>query len=317
MGNRKKYLRSETAVFRTVESAFRPLKKRYGAIRFEWMDMTVMAYLGILGILVIPFHRDVRNWAWIPVIHAGVIFVLLEFLRFEAKHPHPVLHFIRTFYPAFGITFLWMELNRLVTMILPYWANAFVVGLDLRLFGVHPTVWVERLFHPWLTELMNFFYSFYFLFIPMVGFVLYFRNKRQETFDFLFLVMLTFCSCFLLFLVFPAEGAWVVLKNLHHVQPEGGFFMHLNQSIQARGTIRGGAFPSSHVAAALVIALAALRTERKLGLFLLPFAFGVVLATVYCRYHHAVDSLAGLLWGLVCYGVGVRLMARRKDRKGP
>jgi membrane-associated phospholipid phosphatase len=293
-----------------VETIIKKFRKRYGAVRLELMDVTVLSYIAVLGLLVVPFHRDVRHWAVYPVAHASAVFLILEGLRFERLHSNGVTRFLRAFYPTFGTALFWTELDGLVTMIFPYWANDFVIGLDLKLFGVHPTVWVESRFHFALTELMNFFYSFYFLFIPLVGFTLYFRNKKREAFNFIFLVMLTFCSCFLLFLLFPAEGAWVVLKSLHHIEPEGGFFLHLTHFIQSRGSMRGGAFPSSHVAAAIVIALAAIRYERRLGLFLLPFALGVAPATVYCRYHHAVDAIAGILWGLICYAAGIRLLAR-------
>lgn len=278
------------------------------------MDWTVILYLAVIGVLVIPFHRDVRHWMVFPPAHAGIIVLLLEFLRWSRDRNQAVIRFLRMFYPALGVPFLWSELDSLITMILPYWANDWVIRLDLRLFGVHPTVWVEQWFRPWLTELMNFFYAFYYLSFPLVGLTLYLRGKRQQVFDFLFLVMLTFCSSYLLFLLFPAEGAWVVLKELHSIQPEGGLFLHIVQFIQSKGTIRGGAFPSSHVSAAFVVSLAAIRYIRKPGYFLLPFAFGVAAATVYCRYHHAVDALSGILWGVICYGAGVRILKWR-DRK--
>ncbi len=297
---------------RSLKKTFGKLFPRYASIRFQPVDITVLAYLVVLGLLTVPFHRNVTGWAWYPVIHAVVVFLILEFLRAVSGSGNTVLQFLRAFYPAFGITFLWTELDRLVTMVFPYWANAFVIELDLKLFGTHPTVWVEQWFRPWLTELMNFFYAFYFLFIPIVGLVLFLKRKRQFLFDFMFLIMFTFCTAFLLFLLFPSEGAWIVLKDLHRVEPEGGFFLRLVHLIQSRGTIRGGAFPSSHVAAAFVIALATIRYERKLGWFLLPFAFGVALATVYCRYHHAVDAIAGMVYGVLCFAAGSRILARRK-----
>jgi membrane-associated phospholipid phosphatase len=287
------------------------LRKRY-ARGAEWglrpMDLVVLAYLMLLGILVVPFHHDVRNWAAVPFEHAVLCGAVLGLIRWNDRRPGPVLDFVRTFYPMLWIAFAWTEMNNLVTMIFPYWANHFVVRADLLIFGVHPTVWVERLFRPWLTECMNFFYTIYYFFIPMAVFPLYFRGRRKETLEFLFLVVFTFAVSFILFLIFPSEGAWVVLKDLHTVQPEGGFFLHFIQWLQSRGTMRGGAFPSSHVAAAFTISLAALRYNRRVGLALLPLAFGVALATVYCRYHHAVDAIAGIVSGVCLYAAGRRIL---------
>src|SRR5262249_51569146 len=56
----------------------------------------------------------------------------------------------------------------------------------------------------------------------------------------------------------------------------------------------GAAFPSSHVAAAVVATGMVLRHWRRLGLTLLPFTTGLVPATVYGQFHYAVDALAGL-----------------------
>jgi membrane-associated phospholipid phosphatase len=125
---------------------------------------------------------------------------------------------------------------------------------------------------------------------------------------------LTFSVSFVLFLMFPAEGAWVILKDLHTVEPEGGFFMHLVQSIQAKCTIPAGAFPSSHVAAVFVMALGALKFNPKVGWILLPLAVGVAMATVYCRYHHAVDAIAGIMLGTLMVAVGIRILERRSRR---
>jgi membrane-associated phospholipid phosphatase len=289
------------------------LRNRYQGVRFEWMDRVILVYLAGLGLLVVPFHHDVRHWPSVPAVHALLCLLIAELVRLNGRVRNPVLDFIRTFYPVLWISFAWSEMDNLVTMIFPYWANAWVVGLDVKLFGVHPTVWVQQWFRPWLTELMNFFYCIYYCFPAMVTFPLYFRGRRRETFEYLFLVVFTFAVSFTLFLIFPAEGAWVVLKDLHTVQPTGGFFLHFIQWLQAHGTMRGGAFPSSHVAAAVVMALGGLRYNRRVGIVLVPLALGVALATVYCRYHHAVDAIAGIASGLLLYAAGTGLLkaARR------
>jgi membrane-associated phospholipid phosphatase len=275
------------------------------------MDRVILIYLSVIGLLVIPFHQDVRNWPGVPVLHGVLCLGVLELIRLNERRRLPGLKFLRTFYPLLWLSFAWSEMDNLVTMIFPYWANAFVIKADLWLFGVHPTVWVQQWFRPWRTELMYFFYTSYYFFKPLVAFPLYFRGRMQETFDYLFLVTFSYAVNFSLFFFFPSEGPWVVLKSLHTVEPEGGVFMHLIQWLQARGSVRGGAFPSSHVAAAFVMALSGIRYNRPVGLVLLPLAIGVAFATVYCRYHYAVDAIAGIASGLILYAVGLRLLKIR------
>ena len=275
------------------------------------MDVPVLVYLGVVGMAVIPFHHDVRHWPWVPIRHAFALLLLLEMIRFNSLKRNALLDLVRTFYPVLWIGFSWKELNNLVTMIFPYWANAFVIQMDLSIFGAHPSVWVQHLFRPWLTELMNFLYATYYFFIPLAVFPLYFKGKKKEAFNVMFLLTLTISVCFMLFFFFPAEGAWVVLKDLHTVQPEGGFFLRLVQAAQSKGTIRGGAFPSSHVAAAFILALGALHYNRKIGWVMLSLVFGIALSTVYCRYHHAVDALSGIAVGFILYGIGLRILKWR------
>jgi len=55
----------------------------------------------------------------------------------------------------------------------------------------------------------------------------------------------------------------------------------------------GTAFPSSHVAVALVASLAASRAWRALGLVLTPAAVLLSPGTAYGQFRYAVDALAG------------------------
>src|SRR6185503_2069928 len=70
-----------------------------------------------------------------------------------------------------------------------------------------------------------------------------------------------------------------------------------------RGDSWGAAFPSSHVAASVVATGMALRYWRALGLVLLPFTAGLILAVVYGQFHYAVDALAGLIVAALMLGV--------------
>jgi len=279
------------------------------------MDYVVIGYTLLIGLLIIPFHRDVANWWQYPLIHTAIAIFILEFLRFHSKKSCKVLDFIRTFYPFIGLSFAWAELDNLVTILFSYWANNFVVNLDKMIFGVHPTVWVESIFSPVLTEVMNFFYASYYFFIPIGGFTLFFKGRQKDVLDFMFLVFLSYCTSFVLFLFFPAEGAWIILKHLHTVEPEGGFFLKLNQFMQANGSIRGGAFPSSHVSGAFIVTWATFRFQKKLGFVLLPLAIGIAISTTYCRYHHAVDPIAGAILGTILYFVGSAIINRRDSKR--
>ncbi len=293
-----------------IKSFYRKWIDRYRKADIKPMDFVILSYLALLGVLVIPFHRDVHLWLLYPAAHLIIGLLLLEFLSTASRSQSRVLHFIRTFYPIIFIALGFKELNALFTMIFPYWTTKWVIKLDLALFGTHPTVWVQKLFIPWLTELMNFFYAIFWFYIPLIGFSLYFAGKKTETFEFLFLTVFTYAVTFILFLLFPTEGAWIALKKLHTIEPKGYFFLRLTHWVQSRACVQGGAMPSSHVSAAFTMTWAALRYRVRFGWIFILLSIGIACATVYCRYHHAVDSIAGVINGTVLYFIGSHILKR-------
>ena len=81
-----------------------------------------------------------------------------------------------------------------------------------------------------------------------------------------------------------------------------------------RGSSRGTAFPSSHVAASVVSSLCALRHQRLVGIAVSVMTAALTLATVYGGFHYAVDALVGVILGglawLVSAGVLEALASR-------
>ena len=105
-------------------------------------------------------------------------------------------------------------------------------------------------------------------------------------------MMVAFYLCYAVFLAFPVAGPRYLFPaalNAATAVPAARLTQRLLEGASAWGT----AFPSSHVAVALVAAVCAWRAWRALGAVLLPLALLLALATVYCQLHYGVDALAG------------------------
>jgi len=296
---------------------FKAWNRRYSDVRFRLMDINCTVYMGLIGVLLIFFHKTVNNWPLHVLIHAGFVIGILEIVRLGEKHPeNKILSILRAFYPITIFLYAWEELAVLEPMIFgSFWFTDTLVRWDKLIFGVHPTVWLQNIYNPWLNEMMNFIYAAYYTFFLLVPLIFYIRKKKQVTFAIYSLATFTYLSNFLIFYLLPALGAKPapMLAGLHVKEHTGFLFVELNRIIQAKGGIACGAFPSSHVAGALVWALSALRYDRRLGYMVLPFAIGIGFSTVYMTLHHAVDPISGYIWGALSFILALRLIKIRGE----
>ena len=94
--------------------------------------------------------------------------------------------------------------------------------IDLFLFGVQPTLWMQRWIVPWLTDLLSFAYlSYYFLPLILV-FVLYLK-KQPGLYPALFVLALGYYVSFIGYILFPAVGPRYAMTSLYTVPLEGSF----------------------------------------------------------------------------------------------
>lgn len=292
-------------------------KHRYGQARFRLVDINCLSYLGLIAFLLIFFHKAVTSWPKYVLMHAVMMIAILEIVRLGERPPRRKgLWFLRTFYPLVVILLGWEEIDALVRMFFgSYWATDLLIRADNLIFGVHPTVWVQQFYRPWLDELMAVFYSGYYLFLPLATVPLFIKKKYEETLAVFSVATLVMFINYFLFYLMPILSPVMAesLNALHTRKYSGHLLAELTRILQAHGAVRGGTFPSSHISEALTWALLSFRYNRKIGLVLLPAVLGVAISTVYLNYHHALDPIAGLLLGGLLYPVGMKIIKRRGE----
>lgn len=293
------------------------LKNRYGQINFKLVDLICLSYVSLIGVFIVIFHQNVTNWKIYFFVHLFLLLIILETVRFAEANPHWKFSILlRILYPLVIFFYSWHELNVTVVMLFGnHWATEPIVTIDKALFGVHPTVWIAKYYNPILDEIMNIFYSGYYLFAPILVFTLFFSNRYSELYAILAIITFTFFTNFVVFHLLPALGPQMVvsLKNMDSGEYSGYWIASLTKYFQSKGSVRGACFPSSHISAATVWSLSALRYKKKIGLFFAPFTVGVAISTVYLGYHHAIDPIFGFLWGMFGYWVSLKLLKIRNE----
>jgi membrane-associated phospholipid phosphatase len=293
------------------------LGKRYGAARFRLVDINCLAYLGLMAVLLVFFHKGVPAWPRYALVHLAIIPVILEIVRLGERPPRRKgIWFLRTFYPVAVILFGWSEVDALGRMFFGYyWATEFIIRAERLIFGGSSTAWFQNLHRPWLDEIMNVFYSGYYLFLILALLPLFIKKKYEQTLAALSLGTLVLFVNYFLFYLLPALSPIMAdSPNLPKAGTYSGYLVSaLTRFIQANAAVRGGTFPSSHISEAVIWSLAALRYNRKLGAVLLAVVPGVMVSTVFLNYHYALDPLFGLILGLLLYPVGLKILKARGE----
>ena len=280
-------------------------------------DHVAIAYLALISSLVLIFSYRIPGWGFFSGGHAFLIVLIVRLARWERSArltaaAHPVASYvassatppptlaslIRGWYPVVLIPITYKELSYLIPLIHRRDFDATLAAIDHRFLGVHPTVWLERFTWPPLTEVLQLTYSCYY-FLPLVLGVVLWRRRSFEKFHFwVFIVVLGFYASYLGYIAVPAigprflpsivEAQTMPLTGVWLFQPVRGMLD------RAEGMTRD-CFPSGHTELTLLVLYYSRSFHRKVFWWLLPLGTGVIISTVYLRYHYMIDVIAGAL----------------------
>jgi membrane-associated phospholipid phosphatase len=173
--------------------------------------------------------------------------------------------------------------------------DALVQHWEQALFGTQVSLaWIRSFPSPSWSTLMHAAYLSFYPILAAAPLGLWFSGRRAASRATVLAMMSTFYVCYAFFFCFPVAGprcSFAMAENAATAVPLAVFSHRLLEGASAWGT----AFPSSHVAAALVAAVCAWRSWRPLGAVLLVAAVLLTLATVYCQFHYALDALVGVV----------------------
>jgi len=235
--------------------------------------------------------------------------VVSLFIRYGENSQNALLRFCRFWYLCAGIPILFAELSYLIHIVRPVDYDPFLIKLDLFIFGVHPTVWLERFVHPLLTDILQVFYVLY-LPLPLpLGFLLYCGKKEEEFYTFTTAISMLFFLSLLGYLAVPAIGPRYTLVSYQHIPLYGMWCADELMALlnQVEGLNRD-CFPSGHAAMAVMVWIESYLRGRKLFPLYLVMGTGVFIGTVYLRYHYVVDLPAGIILGVFCSVASRRLV---------
>lgn len=302
---------------------------------YTFVDYATQAYMALVGVLILLFHNHtVPHWAWLFTAHAlGLLAVHFLIQLADANgyvaarlRPQPsaqplppllgFLQFIRHFYPVPLYLWFFSETGWLNRMFFHQYLDPLAISWDEKLFGFQPSVlFMQKLPYLWVSELFYASYFSYYIMIVGVGIALYVRN-RQHFFHYVSVVSFVFYICYAIYIILPIIGPRVFFRDLpeydlpeqyqafapnasYPAAVQAGPFFKVMAFIYRVFEAPGAALPSSHVAIALCTVFFSFLYLRPIRYVHLVVAILLCLATVYCRYHYAIDVLTGILTALI------------------
>ena len=268
-----------------------------------------VAYLLVTAALAAIFHETVAHWPAIVVAHITLCAALVRLDRTGSSSV--VVRALHDWHPIFLFPLLYKEVELLAAGVGNWQLTEAIPALEATLFNGQPSLYLsERWNSVALSEYLHFCYLSYVLVIPGVCGYWYATRRILAFREVVLLLAVTMFGSYLFFILFPVDSPYYRSDRLGPPFA-GNFFFDLVQGMSSRGGARGGAFPSAHVSGAVVMWLMAWRHQRPLAVLLAPIISGVVVATVYGRFHYALDTVAGLLLAIVVVTVFTIGFSRR------
>ncbi len=257
---------------------------------FWAVDKVILPYFGFSLVLVLACWNRIPNAAALLAWHlAGALLII-----YQVKRPNPTSWFFRNWYPLPYVASCYREMALFVRAIRQTDCDRWLADVDYRIWHANPTVWLERIQTPVLTELLQVAYT---LFVPAVLLVAYLLWKKRCYAEFqyyAFLIALGFLVSYIGYLLVPARGPRFLLSHLQHIPLRGlWLFQTMQSTLDRLESAHYDCFPSGHTELTLLAWCGSALVSKRLFRIYFAYTPFLIFATVYLRYHYTVDVLAG------------------------
>jgi membrane-associated phospholipid phosphatase len=301
---------------------------------FEWV---ALGYLAVSSALIVIFATNLAHPLRLLSVQALVALLVVALCRAEANVWTPTStspieslgsragartltqrfwHFWRHWYPHLFFLFCFEELGALVHLTSPRWQDAKLIAFDHWLTGVHPAIWLEQFATPGRNEFMQFAYLTYFVYLLVLGGILYYREDWQGYWSVMTYSAVAYVIGYVIAIFLPVQSPWFAMAGSWQGELHGGPFTAVISFIEHYGRVRGAAFPSEHVAGSFAALWGAWRHRRWLFWVMLPLMLCMCVSTVWGRNHYVADIFGGIVTGTLGYVIGKWLMKKRESVQG-
>jgi membrane-associated phospholipid phosphatase len=272
-------------------------------------EKLLAGYLSYLALASLVVSLDIHQR--VVVVAANGLILGVLWLVSRRADERRWLAALRPWLPVFFILVAYRESGLLLKPDPTHHLDIIFIRLDDMILKNHSVLWVLEHGAPWIQYYLELSYLLCYPVVPLGLISLYLVREREAIAreHFWTSVLLASLSCYFLFPFFPLVPPRELFNDVPG--PRVALALRgLNHWLLGHYSVGASLFPSAHVAATTAAALAVRHYLPQLGWFFVVVAVSIALATVYGRYHYALDALAGALVGVSAFWVSCRLVKR-------
>ncbi|HEX5854963.1 MAG TPA: phosphatase PAP2 family protein [Thermoanaerobaculia bacterium] len=285
------------------------------------VDVLTSAFAGLLFAAGLARFQALEDRSvLLRMIVVAAIPALVAILR--ARHPNPSknLQVFLDFYVIACVLAIFDGLGPLIRAVHPVDYDGALIAFDRALFGTDPTAYLERFATPFLSDVLTLFYALYYFHPIVLGMLVLLDDAARpaRALDFpryAFVMVFVFYVSYACYFLVPSIGPRYTVAHAGPL-PRGAIAQTIDHTLDILEKNKRDCFPSGHTMVLTAILLEAYRRSKGTFWVFLPFAAGLFIATVYCRYHYVADVIAGFALAFVTVPLGNALY-RRFDRSQP
>ena len=210
---------------------------------------------------------------------------------------------------------MYSQIHNYIPLVNPGTFDHVLAAWDQSLFGINPTVWINRFAHPILTEYFQIWYNVFQLMLVVPAVSLFRQGRMRDFRIFTMTLLFGFYLSYLGYFAMPAIGPRFEVHDFSSINKElPGLFLTepFRDLIDAGNNIQPemknpydhvnrDCMPSGHTMISILVILMSWRLRTKWRYLITIGGISIVISTIYLRYHYAVDLMAGFVLALFVF----------------
>lgn len=248
--------------------------------------------------------RKKQHSSWPFFLVGNIVALLLAITIFQFREKNIIMSTLADWLPLLLILFYYQNAGLLSRTFFQEPFDHHIIAFENKIFrSNHPCMWLSETANVyWVSEFLHFCYIGYYFLLYGVPFYFYVFHGKAIFYQFEYAEVVTLLACFLTHAFIPVLSPRTIFEKIKSPLNQGRVF-RVTHYILEKGSASGTAFPSSHVAIGTLVLLVAFHLQLPFLFCVAPFALGLIISTVYGRFHYVIDFVFGALYGCLVFWV--------------